>query len=184
MWWHLELNLRVDGNSTHRTACGIWQWGSPLQGSDMMKPMYNLRMCQRDWRWGWSGEVNEKLISITQVKSAGGLPSFWHWESGRGDSREKVARRLRKKPVGGHMASAREKCLPVASRLLGNVKRTNWGSNTLCVAANIQVTLGRDMKNLCLQGLQVISISLGWVKAPAVWFLSQLWELAQQMQCI
>lgn len=133
---------------------------------------------------GWSGEVNEKLISITQVKSAGGLPSFWHWESGRGDSREKVARRLRKKPVGGHMASAREKCLPVASRLLGNVKRTNWGSNTLCVAANIQVTLGRDMKNLCLQGLQVISISLGWVKAPAVWFLSQLWELAQQMQCI
>lgn len=59
------------------------------------------------------------------------------------------------------MASVREECFSMASYLLGNIKRTNWDSNTLCVAANIQVTLGRNMKNICLQGLQVISISLG-----------------------
>jgi hypothetical protein len=32
-----------------------------------------------------------------------------------------------------------------------------------------------------LWGLEVISIFLIWAKAPAVWFLRQLWEIAQQM---
>lgn len=83
------------------------------------------------------------------------------WED-RTAEREKVARSLWKRPVGEKpMASVRKECFPVASCLLRNVKRTNQGSNTLCVAANIQVTLGRDMKNLCLRGRQVISISLG-----------------------
>lgn len=82
---------------------------------------------------------------------------------GREDSWERESGKKSLEEANGktHMASIRQEYFPVVFCLLRNVKRTNWDSNMLCVAANIQVTLGRDMKNLCLQGLQVISISLG-----------------------
>lgn len=58
-------------------------------------------------------------------------------------------------------ASVREEYFLTVCCLLRKVKRTNRGSHMLCVAANSRVTLGRDMKNLCLRGPQVISISSG-----------------------